>query len=146
MDPRSVLKNIYLFRDATPEDLAAVAAIAEEKAYMVAEYIYHAGDTPDAMFIIESGTIDVILKDQEIPVGSAGSGQALGEMAFFERGERLASAITHEPTHVLRIPFAKLDQVLADHPALAIALYRRACSFLARTLRTVAPDLNRRYF
>ncbi len=146
MDARSVLKNIYLFRDATPEDLAAVAAIAEEKAYMVAEYIYHAGDTADAMFIIESGTIDVILKDQEIPVGSVGSGQALGEMAFFERGERLASAITHEPTHVLRVAFDKLDKVLVDHPNLALTLYRRSCTLLARMLRTVAPDLNRRYF
>ena len=146
MDPRSVLKNIYLFRDATPEDLAAVAAIAEPKAYMVAEYIYHSGDVADAFFVIESRTIDVILKDQEIPVGSAGSGQALGEMAFFGRGERLASAITHEPTHVLRVPFAKLDQVLVDHPNLALTLYRHACTFLARQLRTVAPDLNRRYF
>jgi CRP-like cAMP-binding protein len=145
MEPRDVLKNIYLFRDATPQDLAAVAAIAEPKAYMVAEYLYHAGDLPDAFFVIESGTIDVILKDKDIPMGSVGAGQALGEMAFFEREQRLASAITREPTHLIRLPFAKLEQVLVDHPHLELLFYRHACVFLTRLLRAMAPDVNRRY-
>jgi len=145
MEPRDALKNIYLFRDASPEDLAALAAVAERKAYMVEEYVYRTGDSPDALFVIESGTIDVILKDKDIPLGSIGAGQSLGEMAFFERSERVASAITREPTHLLRLPFAKLDQVFATHPKLASTFYYRACVFCARMLRTLAPDVNRRY-
>lgn len=146
MDLRDVLKNTYLFRDASPQDLAAVAAIAEQKAYMVGEHVYRTGDIPDALLIIESGTIDVTLKDQEVPFGSVGAGQAIGEMAFFERSGRLASACTREPTHLIRLPFQKLDQLLAERPNLAITFYHHACKFLARQLRTVAPDLNRRYF
>jgi CRP-like cAMP-binding protein len=145
MDPRDVLKNIYLFRDAAPEDLAAVAAIAEPKAYMIEEYLYHAGDAPDAIFIIEYGTIDITLRDKDVPLGSVGAGQALGEMAFFERGERLASAVTREPTRLLRLPFAKLDQVFAAHTKLATTFYYQACVLLSRHLRMLAPDLNRRY-
>ena len=146
MEPRDVLKNIYLFRDADPEDLAAVAAIAERKAYMAGEYIYRSGDIPDALLIVESGTIDVILKDKDVTVASIGSGQALGEMAFFERTGRLASALAREPTHLIRLPFDRLDKVLAERPNLAITFYRHACVFFARQLRAVAPDLNRRYF
>ena len=67
-------------------------------------------------------------------------------MAFFERTGRLASALTREPTYLIRLPFAKLDQVFAEHPNLAITFYRHACVFFARQLRTLAPDLNRRYF
>ena len=145
MEPRDALKNIYLFRDASPEDLAALAAVAERKAYMVEEYLYRTGDTPDALFIIESGTIDVILKDKDTPLASVGAGQSLGEMAFFERSERVASAITREPTHLLYLPFAKLDQVFAAHPKLASTFYYRVCVFCARMLRTLAPDVNRRY-
>ena len=145
MEPRDALKNIYLFRDTSPEDLAALAAIAERKAYMVEEYIYRTGDTPDALFVIESGTIDVILKDKDSPLASVGAGQSLGEMAFFERSERVASAITREPTHLLRLPFAKLDEVFAAHPKLASTFYYRACAFCARMLRTLAPDVNGRY-
>ena len=146
MEPRDVLKNIYLFRDASQQDLVAVAAIAEQKAYMVGEYIYHSGDVPDALYIVEYGTIDVTLKDNDLTVASVGAGQALGEMAFFERTGRLASARTREPTHLLRLPFERLDHVLGEHPNLAITFYRHACVFFARQLRTVAPDLNRRYF
>ena len=146
MEPRDVLKNIYLFRDASPQDLAAVAAIAERKAYMVGEYLYHAGDIPDGLLVIESGTIDIVLKDNDLTVASVGAGQALGEMAFFERTGRLASALTRESTHLIRLPFDKLDKVLADHPNLAMAFYRHACVFFARQLRALAPDLNRRYF
>ena len=145
MEPRDVLKNVYLFRDASPEDLAAVAAIAEPKAYMVEESLYHAGDPSESLFIIESGTIDIRLKDKDVVLGSVGSGQVLGEMAFFERQERLASAVTREPTHLLRLPFAKLDEVFRDHPKLASAFYRQACVLLSRHLRMLAPDLNRRY-
>ena len=146
MEPRDVLKDIYLFRDASPQDLVAVASIAERKAYMVGEYIYHAGDIPDALLVIESGTIDVLLKDNDLTIASVGTGQALGEMAFFERTGRLASALTRESTHLIRLPFDKLDTVLAQHPNLAMSFYRHACVFFARQLRALAPDLNRRYF
>jgi CRP-like cAMP-binding protein len=145
MDARNVLKNVYLFRDASPEELAALAAIAEAKAYMVEEYLYHAGDAADALFVIDTGTVDVILKDKEIPLATVGSAQVLGELAFVDPSERLASAITREPTHLLRLPFAKLEQVFAAQPKLATAFYRQACVFLSRQLRQMAPDLNRRY-
>ena len=146
MEPRDVLKNIYLFRDAAPEDLAAVARIAEPKACMAAEYLYHSGDIPDALFVVETGTIDIVLKDKDVTVATVGSGQALGEMAFFDRTGRLATAMTRERTQLLRLPFDRLDQVLTERPSLAVTFYRHACVFLARQLRTVAPDLERRYF
>ncbi len=145
MDARDVLKSIPSFRDASPEDLAALAAVAEHKSYMVEEYVYRTGDVPDAFFVIESGTIDVVIKDKDHPVASVGACQSLGEMAFFERDKRIATAMTREPTRVLRLPFDKVDEVFAAHPQLATAFYHRACVFFARLLRTLAPDVNRRY-
>ena len=146
MEARDVLKNVYLFRNASPQDVAAVAAIAEPKAYIVAEYVYRAGDVPDALFVVEFGTIDLTVKDKDIPVGSVGSGQSLGELAFFDRDKRMASAYTREPTQVLRLPFAKLDQVFAERPTLALAFHRNASVFIAKMLRAVVPDVDRRYF
>lgn len=146
MEALELLKGINLFGDATAEDLAAVAAIAEKKIYIGGEFICHAGDVPDAVFVIESGTVDIALKDKEIPIGSVGAGQALGHLAFFDRRARVASAVTREPTHVVRLPFARLDELLAQRPTLALAFYRHACGLFARQLFAVAPDLNRRYF
>jgi len=146
MKLEELLKQIHLFSEASAQDLTAVAAIGEPRMHLAGEYIYHTGEIPDSLFIIEAGTIDVILKDKDIPIASVGAGQALGEMAFFEREGRLASAVTHETTHLMRLPFVRLDQILAQRPSLALSFYRHACVFFARQLRAVAPDLDKRYF
>jgi CRP/FNR family cyclic AMP-dependent transcriptional regulator len=146
MEPANVLKSVYLFRGATAEDLTAVAAIAERKMYIVSDCIYQPGDMADAVFVIESGTIEVIFKDKDLPVATVGSGQALGELAFLDRQDRIASAFALEISNVLRLPFAKLDRVFADRPSLAMGFYRHAGAFAARLLRASAPELNRRYF
>lgn len=146
MDVRETLKNIYLFREATPRELAAVAAIAERKDCIAGEQVTRPGQIPDALFVVLSGTVDITLKDRDIPLGTIGSGQVAAVMAFFDRSERMASAVTRETTHLLRLPFDKLEKVLADNPNLAIGFYRQACIFLARQIRELAPDLHRRYF
>jgi len=146
MTPAELLKKIHLFKDASPDELVALTAIAEKKSYLVEENVYRTGETPDALFIIEMGTVDVILKDKDLPTMSLGSGQCLGEMAFFERSPRIASAVTREPTSILRIPFDKLDKVLLDNPNLARTFYQNACSVMAKVLRGIAPDMSRRYF
>ncbi len=146
MEAIELLKSIKLFGEAPAEDLAAVAAIAEKKIYIAGEFLCRAGDVPDAVFIIESGTIDIALKDKDVPIGSVGAGQALGHLAFFDRRARVASAMAREATHVLRLPFARLDELLAKRPALELAFCRHACGLFARQLFAVAPDLNRRYF
>jgi CRP-like cAMP-binding protein len=146
MDVQETLKNSYLFRDATPQELAAVAAIAEPKKFIAGEYVCRSGEIPDALAFVVSGTVDVILKDRDTALGTIGGGQTAGVISFFDREPRLASAVTREATHMIRLPFDKLDRVLAEHPNLAIGFYRHACVFLARQIREVAPDLHRRYF
>jgi CRP-like cAMP-binding protein len=74
-----------------------------------------------------------------------GSGQGFGELSFFEHGTRPAAAYAREPTHLLRIPFARLSQVLAERPELALLVYRNACAFLAKHIRRMALTLNHRY-
>jgi hypothetical protein len=49
------------------------------------------------------------------------------------------------PTHLLRIPFARLSQVLAEWPELAHLVYRNAWAFFAKHIRRMALDLNHQY-
>jgi hypothetical protein len=46
----------------------------------------------------------------------------------------------------LRIPFGRLEQLLAERPAFALSFYRNACGFLAKHLRTLITEVDRRYF
>ena len=145
MDRRELLKNFYLFTEATANDLRALEAIGEPRVCIAGDLVYNAGQVADALFLIEMGTVDIMPLGKETVFATMGSGQGFGELAFFERGPRPASAYAREPTHFLRIPFARLSQVLAERPELALLVYRNACAFFAKHIRRMALTLNHRY-
>lgn len=145
MDQQELLKNFYLFTGVTSNDLNAVEAIIERKGYIAGDPVYSEGDVADALFLIEMGTVDIVPKGKETVFATIGSGQGFGELAFFERGNRPASAHTRERSYLLRIPFDRFSKVLAERPALALLVYRNACAFFAKHFRAIALDLNRRY-
>ncbi len=145
MDQRELLKSFYLFNGVTSNDLQAVDAIAERRFYIAGDLVYSEGDVADALFLIEMGTVDIVPRGKEMVFATIGSGQGFGELAFFERGTRTASASTRERTCVLRIPYERLSKLLGERPELALFVYRNACAFFAKHFRTMALDLNRRY-
>jgi len=146
MDQQRLLKNIYLFVGATPDDLNALGAIAEPKTHVVGELVFREGDVADALFVIETGSVDILQRGKEKAFATIGSGQAFGELAFFDLGQRPASASAHERTDILRIPYEKFSQVLAARPELALLVYRNACKFFAKRYREQASGPNSRYF
>jgi CRP/FNR family cyclic AMP-dependent transcriptional regulator len=135
----------YLFTGVTSDDLQALDAIVERKAYIAGDFIYREGDVADALFLIEMGTVDILPKGKETVFTTIGSEQGFGELSFFGRGTRSASALTRERIYLLRIPYERLSKVLSERPALALLVYRNACAFFAKHFRTLALDLNRRY-
>jgi CRP-like cAMP-binding protein len=145
MDQKELFKNFYLFNGATSNDLQVLDAIAERRTYIAGDLVYNEGEVADALFLIEMGTVDIVPKGKAMVFATIGSGQGFGELAFFERGMRPASASTRERTSLVRIPYERLSKVLAERPELALVVYRNACAFFAKHFRTVALDLNRRY-
>jgi len=146
MKDQELLTHWYLFRSATMEDLTALASIVERKVVIAGDRVYAEGDDPNAMFLIEMGWVDVRPEQRDTAIVTLGSGQSFGELSFFARGRRLASAYTRETTHLLRIPFDKLAKLLDERPALALIVYRNACSFFAAHLGQMALEFDRRYF
>jgi len=97
---------------------------------MAGDLIYSEGEVADALFLIEMGTVDIVPKGKEIVFTTVGSGQSFGELAFFERGTRPASASAREPTHILQIPYERLSKVLSERPELRPhRLSKRVCVF-----------------
>jgi len=145
MDQQELLKNFHLFTGVNSNDLHALGAIAERKTYIAGDPVYSEGDVADALFIVEMGTVDIVPRGKEIVFTTIGSGQGFGELAFFERGTRPASASARERTYLVRIPYDRLSKLLGERPELALLVYRNACAFFAKHFRTIALDLNRRY-
>ncbi len=145
MDQRELLKNFYLFTGVTSNDLQALEAIVERKDYIAGDLVYSEGDVADALFLIGMGAVDIVTRGKDVVFATIGSGQGFGELAFFERGKRPASASARERTYLVRIPYGRFSKVLAERPDLALLVYRNACAFFAKHFRMMALDLNRRY-
>jgi CRP-like cAMP-binding protein len=146
MNKADLIKNNYLFRGMTAGDVSALAGIAEEQDLMAGNLIYDAGQNSDALFLIEMGTIDIIPQGKQVPFATMGSGQSLGELAFFHPDKRVATATVRERTQLVRIPFDKLAQLVTERPTLAVIFYRNATMFLAKHVRELALEHNHRYF
>ena len=146
MGNADLIRNNYLFRGITADDLSALSRIVEDTVLSQGQTIYDVDQVSDAIFIIEMGTVDIVVKGKQAPVVTMGSGQTVGELAFFQPGKRFATATARERTHVMRIAFDKLAELLSDRPSLALIFYRNACTFLAKLVRELAADRDRRYF
>ena len=146
MDQIQMLKRMYLFKDADPKDLEGLNALVERKVYVAGQLIYHEGDVADALFIIETGSVDLLPKGKAAPFGTVASGQGFGELSFFDKSTRPAGASSREQTHLLRIPYEKLSKLLDERPGFALVVYRSASAFFAKHIRGMAAGLTKRYF
>jgi CRP-like cAMP-binding protein len=141
-----LIRNVYLFRGIAADDLTALSQISRDAVFLPGQPVYDVGQDSDAIIIIELGTVDIVVKGKQTPVVTMGSGQTLGELAFFQPGKRFATANARERTKVTLIPFDNLAQLLSNRPALALLFYRNACAFLAKHVRELALERDHRYF
>jgi CRP-like cAMP-binding protein len=146
MDKSQLIESTYLFRGTAAAELSAISAIAEQATVVPGQAVYDVDQQSDALFIIEMGTVDVIVKGKQTPFATMGSGQMLGELAFFQPAPRVATATARERTELIRIPFDKLTRLLQERPALALVFYRNACTFLAKHVKELGAERDRRYF
>ena len=146
MNKADLIKGTYLFRGIDAKDLAALLGITEQAVLLPGQLAYDVDQLSDAIFIIEMGTIDIVVKGKQAPVVTMGNGQTFGELAFFQPDKRFATATARERTELVRIPFDKLAGLLTDRPALALLFYRNACAFFAKHIRELGSERDRRYF
>ena len=145
MDAREMVSHTAMFRGADPVDIDALVAASEPRAYAAGEHVFEPRNPADALFVIEIGQVEVRAKDKDIPVATVGSGQTLGDLAFFARDQHGGSAFSREATRLLRVPFAEIDRLIAERPQFALVVYRNAANRFARHLLTMAAERDRPY-
>ena len=84
MNKADLIKGTYLFRGIDAKDLSALTVIAEQTVLLSGQLAYDVDQLSDAIFIIEMGTIDIVVKGKQAPVVTMGNGQTFGELAFFQ--------------------------------------------------------------
>jgi len=107
------LQNVDVFAGIGTEELAYLAAIAEERTIAEDETIYTEGDASDALYLVLDGAVRMHRGEEEI--ARAESRQAFGTWALFDDEPRVASATTLVETRLLRIDRDEFIDLLADH-------------------------------
>jgi len=93
------------------------------KRYAKGDTLFREGDRPDALFLIRAGTVSVQRsvkgkagESEVIELAQVGENELIGEMAFFDRQERSASAVALTDVDAVCLDFESLDKVYLAVP------------------------------
>jgi len=82
------------------------------------EILFREGDKSECMYLIQSGQVSVrrMRGLKMIEIARLQQGEVLGELSFFDRAPRSATAVAHNDVTILEIPFEGLDRVYNQVP------------------------------
>jgi len=131
---RELLASVELFAEMQDEEIDDLTALAQIKQLTKDTTIFHAGDPADAVFVVASGRIKVVITStdgKEFILTVLGPGQVFGEMALLESAPRSASVVTLSSVEVLVINRADFQRLLDSNPRIS----QRLMAILSRRLR-----------
>lgn len=121
-DTVALLRTVSLFADAEPEALAPVAAASSRRNLVRGDVLFQEGDPPDALYIVTSGRIAMVMANpidrRESVVALMEPGDLFGEMGLLDEGPRSAMARALEPSSVLEVPFGPVRDLFSAVPTL----------------------------
>ena len=134
MSATAVLQKVPLFSQLAPADLQRVLDLAREKAYPKNSVILFEDDPGDALFVVASGQVKVVLigeDGREVILSVLGEGQFFGEMSLIDDEPRSAHVIAMEDSNLVVLRREDFEAILLQTPVIAVALLKE----LTRRLR-----------
>ncbi|MCS6838215.1 MAG: cyclic nucleotide-binding domain-containing protein [Bdellovibrionaceae bacterium] len=138
------LKNVYLFKEMSDDELRKIAQAGTEKSYMAGQELFFSGQKADTFYVVINGTIQIYKSDasgEEHLLTRLSSGEHFGEMSFLTGDPRSASAQAVENSLVFEITYNKLQELLNQNVQMSERFHRALSRFLARRLRATTQEL-----
>ncbi len=131
---RELLASVELFGEMIEEEIDDLTALAQVRKLPKDTTVFHAGDPADAVFVVASGRVKVVITSsdgKEFILTVLGAGQVFGEMALLESAPRSASVVTLSAVEVLVINRVDFQRLLESNPRISL----RLMAILSRRLR-----------
>ncbi|HEU0032613.1 MAG TPA: DUF1003 domain-containing protein [Kofleriaceae bacterium] len=119
----SFLSQIQLFAQLDDDERGVLAQAMTERTLAAGEPLFRLGDPGDSMFIVQSGAVELFVKDtagQKIVLHTARPGDFFGELSLLDGGSRTASAIANEPANLFVLDREDLLQLFRKRPDAAL--------------------------
>ena len=117
-----------LFADVDADGLQRIAARTVEVAFTDGHVIARQGEIGAGFFLIASGGGRVVRDGQE--AASLGPGEFFGELSILDGKPRTAQVVAAGPTVCLALASWDFEAVVAEEPAVAMAVLRALASRL----------------
>lgn len=135
-----VLKNVPLFAGFSDQQLAQLLTCVQHRSYARNSFILRAGEEHDALYIILTGRVKVLIPDEEgheVILSMLGQHDFFGEMGLLDDQPRSASVEALEPCQALRISKAGFMTILKDNFDLAMVIIRNLVKRLREADRKI---------
>jgi len=130
------LRRCALFAKVDEEALAICARNLRMRRYRRGETIFHQGDPGDSLFILEAGSVKIVLPSPEGEEGAIiatlSRGDFFGELALLDGAPHSATAVALEPTHALVLGRSTFQRLVDEEPGLRNALFAGLVAELRR--------------
>lgn len=138
------LQRIPFFKSCSTETLAAISAKLHKVHFEHGEVVFVENSLGDSMYLIESGQVKVSVNtgpgQQEKIVNYLGPGNFFGEMALLLNQRRSATVTVVIDADLWVLRKGDMDDLLADHPEIALQLTRE----LSRRLSDAVMEVEKR--
>lgn len=139
-----VLKEIPLFETLTNRELKKVSALLHLREYEPDEYIFQMYQPGAAMYIVDSGKVDIIQEseDDSYKLAHLETGEFFGDLALLDNSPRSASAVAQEKTRLLAIFRSELDKFLHDEPKMGVKIVKQLAIIIGMRLKVTNKQLS----
>lgn len=118
----SILKNIPIFGELGGRDLSRVERILHKRTYHEGEIIFNQGDPGFGMYIIEKGSVGIVLMPSQRCLATLSEGEFFGELSLLDESPRSASAIAYAPCKILCFFQADLFDLINHDPGTGVKI------------------------
>jgi CRP-like cAMP-binding protein len=140
----AALSAMPFFAGLDAAALDRVAGGTRTRRFRRGEVIFHLGDPGDALFLIASGTVKIVLASEngdEAILATLQPGDVFGELALLDGAPRSATAVALEPTETVVLQRDRFRQLLATEPTIRDAVIANMAAEVRR-LTTHVEDLH----
>lgn len=133
-----VLSRIPLFERLSRRELKKVLGITHDRRYAPGEYLFNSGQPGAAMFVIKSGSVEIVVPDEDgegTVLATLADATFLGELALLDDSPRSASARAVEPTEAFALFRSDLNRFLETEPEIAIKILRQLALVIGQRLK-----------
>jgi CRP/FNR family transcriptional regulator, cyclic AMP receptor protein len=130
LDTAALLQKVTIFRELPEAVLSDLASRVRPRDAEAGAIIVSAEEPGDALFVIASGKVKVVLYGEtgrEIILSILHAGDFFGEMSLLDRQPRSANVVALEASHLLTLDREAFETHLAANPTTALGVLAEMC-------------------